>query len=336
MESEKDIKEQDILSKIFKKPFEYNILKSEKPDFIISYNSRANKTVNVGMEITELYYNDSSARLKNKNEYVKNVIDGEKIHKKDKGAFDVREVTYFPQGDVSKSFKTKMLFEKNYSIDDYRRAFLQTLTKKNKKRVAYQEGLEQTGLVIYDKEKHFKKLSKYDFIRFFFNENIMEEIKSSPFEEIYLITQFEGEIQEDYVRLKFCLLQNEKSRLLEYIKFNSLFKKISDIGLSLNEVFAEVLIKKGYFGVKKYLCNGIETVGCKRYSFHFNELEKNVSVFDNFPSLQPSIGEFGQEKIFFSEKSFQRYLKDSKNLFAVFDVGFESIESFGWNKGNFL
>lgn len=324
---EKERKELSILSRIFKEGNDCEILKSERPDFIVTYPRHFVGGISVGIEVTELYYNDSSARLKNKEGYIKNVIDGSYIHKDDKGEFNVQEVTYLPQGVMSKAFKTKILIEKKYTIDDYRRAFLHTLRKKNKKRTKYQVGLAQTCLVIYDREKYFSKISKQDFVSAFFNSYIMDEIKESPFEEIYLITSFNGGPEEFYVQLKYCLLQNEQARLLDYLASNSLFSKLVDLRISVDDVFAEVLTKKGYLGVRKHRCNDVEAVGCVRYSFNFNESSGRISVFDGFPVLQSGTENFIVAKNFFSDKSFSRFLKDTSARFASFDVGFETFET---------
>lgn len=330
MNSEKEQKEYEILLKVFKENSGCKVEKSEQPDFVVSYSNGSSADISVGVEITELYYNQSSARLKNRPGYIANVINGVAVHREDRDQMDVREVTYLPGGLQSKAFKTKMLFLKNYTIEDYRSAFLHALKKKKISREKYKEGLSQTGLIIYDKEGQFKKIEKEKFIGNFFSDKIVEEIKSSPFEEIYLVTSFAGSENEVYVRLKHCVLQNEKAIFFNYLKDNLLLPILQKNKINVGDVFAELLIKRGYKNVKKGRRNGVDVITCVRYCFHFDEIKCVCGVYDDFPMLYHHFDEDANiQKDFFTEKSFNRFVRYSRGKFSVFDVAFESFESFG-------
>ncbi|MDO8329121.1 MAG: hypothetical protein Q7T36_01455 [Fluviicoccus sp.] len=333
MSIEKEKMEQNILSCIFEDGRQCKITKTEQPDFILNYKGAMIGEVAVGIEITELYYDATSARLNNKKGYIRDLLEGQNIHKDDKSVLTVKEVKYFSQSLGGKPFNTKMLFLPNYTIDDYRNAFLRTLRKKHAKHANYNKSVNQSSLVIYDRENYSGKLKRQDFVRAFFNESVMEEIKISPFDEIYLITCFEGSNDEFYIQLKYCVLQNELYRLLEYIEKNSLHDKSKGMGLSLNDVFAEVLVKNGYVGIKKSECNQIDAVRCNRYAFNISEIDKKISVFDDFPKLTNAGVDFSlsENKKLFTTKSFRKFLKESKHRYVSFDVGFKVLRN--WREG---
>jgi hypothetical protein len=328
MSANKESIEQGIISRIFKNGDQCKIVKSEKPDFILNYSGSLVGDVSVGIEITELYYDDSSARLANKKGYVNDLLAGKYIHKDDKNKFNTKDVIYLSKNMEYKPFKTPLLFLPKYTIDDFRKAFLHTLRKKNKKHSKYNKDVNQFGLIIYDREKHFKKIKREDFVKAFFNDFIIDEIKNSYFEEIYLITCFDEGDDEFYIQLKYCLLQNELARLLEYIEVNSLRKKIKDIGLSFNDVYSEVLVKKGYQEVRKSKYNNMSVTRCSRYAFHIDEANKSLSVFDDFPKLTKSCVEFSftNSLNLFTTKSFNKFLKESKQRFVSFEVGFKVLK----------
>ena len=76
--SEKKLREVEILKKVFGN-YSPMIHESEKPDFILTYNA----VIKFGIEITELYYDGTSARLK-KATYINQLLQEQKYwHKKE-------------------------------------------------------------------------------------------------------------------------------------------------------------------------------------------------------------------------------------------------------------
>lgn len=325
LNTKKDNIEYDILSCIFEEGKQCEIVKSEQPDFILKFQS-----VSVGVEITELYFDSTSARLKNKQGYIKDLVEKNKFaHKDDKDKLSIKEVTYFSQSAPNAPFHTKMVFHHNYSVDDYRASLLQAIRKKGKKFEKYNNSVHQSALVIYDQESFFRKFYRQDFVRILFDNAVVNTIKESPFDEIYLVTRFKDLPDEYYVQFKYCLLQNELSVLLEFIEKNNLNKKLKELNLSANDCFAEVLVKKGYKAVKMSVRNSMPVVCCNRYSFFADEENRKMSVFDNFPNLLDlgdSHGIVNNENLF-SEKAFNKFLKETKNQLVSFDVGFRAIKN---------
>ncbi|OBR92660.1 hypothetical protein CLRAG_23660 [Clostridium ragsdalei P11] len=70
--SEKKLREVEILKKVFGNSSPI-IQESEQPDLILKYNA----DIKFGIEITELYYDGTSARLK-KGEYINQLLQKQK------------------------------------------------------------------------------------------------------------------------------------------------------------------------------------------------------------------------------------------------------------------
>ncbi|EOX4810788.1 hypothetical protein ACI0E8_004452, partial [Vibrio alginolyticus] len=327
MREKKDREEENILSRIFKESKYCEICKSEQPDFILKYDASSIGKVDVGVEITELYFDGTSARLKNKDNYVYEILEhGNYVHKDDKEKLKVQDVKYFSQAKPGEPFDTKILMHPNYTLQDYKKSLLQTIRRKSKKFLKYNTNVNQSALVIYDKENIFTKFDRINFVSVFFDNLISKEIKSSPFDEIYLITRFKNDHNQYYVQLKYCLLQNELGVLLNYIEKNKLNGKLDSLGAEVIDLYAEVLFKKGYPSIGFSERNGNRVVNVNRYSFSVNVSDRGMSVFDDFPRLYINEHKYSEvDAKFFTEKSFSLYLKETKDKFVSFEVGFKAL-----------
>ena len=327
MRAKKDREEENILSRIFKESKYCEICKSEQPDFILKYDASSIGKIDVGVEITELYFDGTSARLKNKNNYAYEILEhGNYVHKDDREKLKVQEVKYFSQAKPGEPFDTKILMHPNYTLLDYKKSLLQTIRKKSKKFLKYNTNVNQSALVVYDKENIFSKFERKNFVSVFFDKLVSEEIKSSPFDEIYLITRFKNNPNQYYVQLKYCLLQNELGVLLNYIEKSKLNKKLDRSGVEVVDLYAEVLFKKGYPSIGFSERNGNRVVNANRYSLCVDVSSREMSVFDDFPRLYKNEHEYSEvDAKFFTEKSFRLFLKETKDKFVSFEVGFKAL-----------
>ena len=126
MDNNKKEKELNILNKLFRN--EVNIRKCEQPDFILTYG----ELVSYSVEITEFYYNSASARLKNKNGYIKDLIEHQKyIHKDDKKLLKVHEIKYYSQMQPNNPINMNALFFPKFRMENLRHVLLNLLKQKN-------------------------------------------------------------------------------------------------------------------------------------------------------------------------------------------------------------
>lgn len=177
---EKKKEEYNIVKRIYS-DVEYDIEFSEKPDFIINKKGEKDK---FGVEVTELFYSQSSARLK-KIPYYSLKLLKEGIPRKDQGILGEHEL-YIKDGDewVYLGKKIDQSF-KNY--DDYINAIANTIIIKTKKAKSYKR-LKYYELIIEDQEKFlfFKQIRDIEYLEK--SKIIQDAIDKSPFKRIYLFT----------------------------------------------------------------------------------------------------------------------------------------------------
>lgn len=184
----------------------FTVKESEKPDFILT-NKMKFKDKPFGVEVTELYSSESSARLLNIEGYFdKIIINKQYIHKTDFNKLPVRMVQLIsPEGD---KYSLNGIIQDNKQTDIL--ISLNTaLAEKNGKHNNYTRKCIYHNLIISDAENMVLNIDKSEFI---FTKQIYLEIKTSPFREIFLIsTKNKNRV---YVPLKLILLRLE---IKEYI-----------------------------------------------------------------------------------------------------------------------
>lgn len=141
MDNEKKNKEYQLLNKIYNSE-KIRIEKSESPDFIIH-----TKTSEFGVEITEFYYSETSARLKNRNEYIDNIWRND-IDKRDRGLI-IKPKVYMKSAneDVYKYLGETVAFKYNDSyipfqkpkFEDVENRVLEIINKKTQKSKKYKK-----------------------------------------------------------------------------------------------------------------------------------------------------------------------------------------------------
>lgn len=130
-----DIRKKEIEIQILKKVFgaEITFEESEQPDFILKYGVGLEH----GVEITELYYDGTSARIKN-GTYLNELLTKQKYrHKDDKKKLKVHEIEYYTQTRSFSPVRMPALFLPKYNMPDYVRTLENAIMVKNKKLKKY-------------------------------------------------------------------------------------------------------------------------------------------------------------------------------------------------------
>ena len=180
-------KEYLILKKLYNKEG-LNIEPSESPDFVIESSDDR-----FGVEITEYYYNESSARLKNYKGYSEKILksDSSKIlDKRDKGFITKTSLFIKDPKDCEYKFlmnTIQLKYNDNYDMGeapqfkDVENQILDIIETKNKKSFNYKKCVSYIELFINDKEdfieKHIHELN--DSIR------ILNKVNKSRFKRVY-------------------------------------------------------------------------------------------------------------------------------------------------------
>jgi len=320
-------KEFEILNRIFQEDDYCTIIKSEMPDFILKYKSNIFGESLIGIEITELYLDGATARLVNMPDYAKKIMDGTYIHKDDKPKLISRDVTYFGKNNNYQPIQTKILHLPSYTLKDFRNAFLDSLKDKNERLKKYRKDVDQCCLVVYDSFQFMKKRKRESFGADFFTSEVLSAIRKSLYHEIYLVASFEGSNDEFYIQLKAWDLITESARVGTYLTYPQNLKRLKKLNLSNNEVFAEVLLRRGFTKIQRSSVGSTSTVMCNRYELSIND--GRSPFFDNFPFMKYGLEFYSlnkNRKNYFSPKSFSHYesLWDKVNFNT--DYGFRALK----------
>lgn len=328
MISDKEKLETNILKKVFSEEG-VEIEKSEQPDFLLKYS-----TGNIiGVEITELYFDGTSARINNVGGYVSNLINHKKyIHKEDRKKLKVNEITYYPSKGNLTSVKMDALFLPNYSFADYRKAIVNRLKEKNKKSQKYNSTIQQCNLIINDRENKLNKVELREFSVKFFSEEVINEIRNSPFDEIYFITKVAG--KEYYIHLKAFILINIAYSLRDYLINNKLIGKLQYLNMDFEDLYAEALLRYGYEKVRFEINDEIKIIYSGRYGIGINFHENNkwgFGIYDTYPlAMADNYGHFyslaDKKKKFFNEQKFNAFKEEYENKFISGLIGFKTLK----------
>jgi hypothetical protein len=149
----------NIVTRPKKKDIELNILRgvygkkksrkytlSEKPDFII------HGRIDFGVEVTELYMDQTGARLHNQPGYTNDVIKGIDVHKDDADSLEVISLIEYQDKKTGKwkNLNTQGVRQENKSTPERIGIMVARINEKSEKLKHYNLQLEHIDLVIHD------------------------------------------------------------------------------------------------------------------------------------------------------------------------------------------
>lgn len=142
--NEKERKEFDILKKIYKIDTFENVVKRENPDFILEHNSG----YKFGAEITELYFSESNARIRNIPSYISNILSNRTYkHKDDIEKFKVGKFIVISDGKPDREIDG--IIQKLPEKDDLIDIIVDVINNKSEKYDNYDAKLGHINLIIY-------------------------------------------------------------------------------------------------------------------------------------------------------------------------------------------
>lgn len=181
-------KEKIIFKYIYKSSKEADIIEKEKPDFWVKEHDGEY----FGVEVTEYYYSEADARVKNIPHYVTGILEnGIYSHKKDKKELKVSDAKILkPDG---ATIPIRGILRENQSLEDYLKAINNIIQNKDKKILSYDKKLDYVNLIILDNERTLRFAEPDRFYELFYTSLIKQTILESKYREIYLITEFNGQ-----------------------------------------------------------------------------------------------------------------------------------------------
>lgn len=171
----------------------------EQPDFRL--NTLDDGFV-FGVEITELYANESSARLKKIDNYVNDIIDNEKYrHKKDKKDLPIVTFASIPEGDEQSMTFKGVHIKKPPNLIMMIKNLENAIRSKTEKAKKYDDTLSVIDLVVYDYECNYNSIKVDDLYGYVYTSQMEETLNECGFREVYFITN-SSDGESIYLRLK--------------------------------------------------------------------------------------------------------------------------------------
>ncbi len=222
----------EILKMIFSEKT-YDIKASEEPDFILKYKEFNSE---FGVEITELYRDESNARLSKIDNYIDIIINPEsrnrKPNKGDLQKLNVEEFSYISP--ENKVINQKGIALKCLTSTEKSKIISKCINTKEKKLKNYMRNTKENYLVIYDKELCLygeKSHMLYDSIS---GKELFDALCSSKFNEIFFVTQSSN--KQTYSGLISLHFVNTFSRAISFA--NDYYKSSEErLDCSLNIVY---------------------------------------------------------------------------------------------------
>jgi hypothetical protein len=255
--------ERILFDHVYGRVKDWEVVPSEAPDFLCKRNG---STV-LGVEVTELWQNESLARLNYIGDYALDLLDGGNFrHKDDKKTLKVGPIKYLPGGQEDKAFEVNAI-----GLDipgrKERVSLLEEIIKsKAQKASTYAEICPEIDLLIADSSNLFT-FDKYEEI--FYPISLFANrptIMDSSFREIFLTTKTKEAKKEVFIPLKLNLFFED------IFLFEGLVAERRDLKRQWKKAFQVILscmCLSGYGELPTCIENdefGI-IVGCHLYSY---------------------------------------------------------------------
>jgi hypothetical protein len=216
----KNIREEEVFGLFYKEKSNIEIIGREKPDFHLRHKSGHL----FGVEITDFFYNESSARSKLIPGYMTQILtSGTYRHKADITELPLKDAKYKSKNGSEEKL-VKVIFSESKKFIDVLSSLNRTISQKNRSFHKYPKKFNHINLVIYDRENCLESLEEDKFFIIFLHKEITDLIRCSPYREIYFITKMKNN-GLGYVPLKlFCwssTLLTFKKIYLDYYKSKS-------------------------------------------------------------------------------------------------------------------
>lgn len=162
----------------------------ERPDFALAYGGSAQP---FGVEITEIYANESDARLENLDGYLQELWDGKPHrHRDDVGVLKTGPAQFLDKdGNVTGEFPVVMM--ELTKIPTLPRLIAERIDRKNGHYTDYMDGMTHVNLIIHDRVSHSPPSSDQVFeSSIFLSDETRAALNSSDFNEVFLVSPVNG------------------------------------------------------------------------------------------------------------------------------------------------
>lgn len=214
------------------------VIESENPDFRIRNKYHQDF---FGVEIIDLYYSESTARLKNIPQYFDEIINDKHYrHKMDISDLAVHQFTL--QSDGKPDRQIEGILQELPPISNYIQAIADKIRDKDARIQDYRKGLTHVNLIIYDTGGRLVTLPRSDFYRIFYIPNFKASLVKSEFREIYFITSIENgkwvyyPLKMVYLVSELCMFDGVLGTFYRNLKIGSPKEELNDFAQYLYHI----------------------------------------------------------------------------------------------------
>ena len=180
------------------------IIDGENPDFKVRNKHQQDF---FGVEVTEFYYSESSARLRNIPKYLGEILDSKRYrHKEDMKALEVHKFTLLSDGKPDQQLEG--ILQELPPASRYVQIVVEILDNKSARVQDYIQGLTHINLIILDTENRLILLPRSYFYKNFFTPYLKTSLCNSDFREVFFVTKLETD-RWIYFPLKMLFLVSE-------------------------------------------------------------------------------------------------------------------------------
>lgn len=183
-------KEQELrlVQEVYHPSHELQFVPHERPDFL----AKRNDLTALGIEVTELFVDDTEARLQRIPDYPTSLLEGADFrHKDDRRLLRVQQVTY-QRPATGESTDIMAISRRTPSMGDRLGRLDQCVAEKLTKVSDYLSNCGEIDLIINDASDAFRFDQPDEFLRPFFRSAARRAIINGQFREVFLLTKRQG------------------------------------------------------------------------------------------------------------------------------------------------
>jgi hypothetical protein len=203
---DKKRKERVIFEMVYDESAFSFVHQQESPDIVLAYRS---VPAPFGVEITELYYSESEARLHNLPSYAQEILDGKPHrHRKDIELLQVSRATLLSSEGIVKARDLPIIIREMPLPQAYSEILAQIISDKGRRSTIYQSGLRHVNLIIMDRENRYRQNPPEEIFSIICTPTLLDVLAQTEFREVFLVTKAKPE-RRIYIPLKCTLLLSE-------------------------------------------------------------------------------------------------------------------------------
>lgn len=184
--------EENILKLVYTPLCYDSLIRSEKPDFILEKDSIA-----FGVELTEYFFHNSSARIKNQKDYTKLVANNEWVHKDDVSLLESID-TWKINDYGSESYTGRAVKRLNPTWQEKFNKLNSIIIEKGLKYLIYNKSLEYVDLLIYDNCEMRRGLDTCELFAFLYKRVVANDL-NTPYKHVTLVLLEDNRVTNTFI-----------------------------------------------------------------------------------------------------------------------------------------